>query len=154
MKSGVVVFSRHRVRQLTPHPKPDSTNSNLFTTVYQHPWTATTAMVVMSMSMPLGPNVAAEAWEMMTSYGSTCAAVEAFESYMRRKKQPCTGAALKAAELLGDEEAYVHNVAHSSDGYISGSSSSAHHHFISMLPVQTVEAQQDKLIEEETTTAV
>lgn len=69
---------------------------------------------------------------------------EAIGSYMRREEQRCIAAALQAVELLG------HNVAHSSDGY--NSSSSANHHFISMLPVRTMEAQQD--IEEETHTAV
>ena len=36
---------------------------------------------------------------------------------MRRKKQRCIAAALKAVELLRHEGACVHDVAHSSDGY-------------------------------------
>ena len=61
---------------------------------------------------------------------------------MRREKQRCTAAALKSVELLGHEGTYVHDVAQSSVGY--NSSSSAYNHFVSMLPVQTVEAKQDK----------
>ena len=60
---------------------------------------------------------------------------------MRRAKQRCIAAGVKAVELLGHEGACVHDVAHSSDGYHS---SRAYHHFISMLPLQTVETEQDK----------
>ena len=61
---------------------------------------------------------------------------------MHRETQRCTAASLKAVELLRHEGACVQDVAQSNDGY--SSSSSAYHHFISMLPVQTEVAQQDK----------
>ena len=56
-------------------------------------WMVTLVMVVVSMSVPVGRNVAAEARKIMTFYGDTCpSSVEAIESYMRRDKQRCTAA--------------------------------------------------------------
>ena len=65
-----------------PHPKLHSASPSLFTTSYQHPWAetfletwmATMVTVVVSMSVPVGRKVAAEARKIMTFYGSTCAA--------------------------------------------------------------------------------
>ena len=59
------------------------------------------------------------------------------ESYMSRVKQRCKQRG-GIRSLLDDKDAHTY----SGDGY--NSSSSANHHFISMRPVQTVEAQQDK----------
>ena len=106
----------------TPHPKLDSSSSSLFSTFFYHrraetllgKCMATTVMVVMSMSVP-------------APYSSCLD--------MKERVYAMRGG---IRSLLDDKD--VHTC--SSDGY--NSSNIAYHHFISMLLVQTVEAQQYK----------
>ena len=49
--------------------------------------------------------VVPEAQEIMTFFGSTCAATEAVESYMRHEKRRCIDPGLKAVEVLRHEGA-------------------------------------------------
>ena len=92
----------------TPHPKLESANSSLFTAAYQHPWAETLleiwmtkiVMVVVSVPAPVGRKIAAEARTMITFLEKHLCCIEAVESYMRREKQRCIAAALKAMELL------------------------------------------------------